>query len=142
MAKTKTLQGTVYPWHCDHMGHMNVQHYVSMFDQAGWNVFAQLGLTMQFFKETNRGMAAIEQNIKYKKELTAGENVYIESLLIEVKEKVLIINHTMFDTEGNVAAECRLVGVHLDAVRRKSIKFPDHIFEKAMGMLHDHQIPA
>ena len=72
MNNLKTFQGTVYPWDCDHMGHTNVQHYVSMFDQAGWNIFSDLGLTMQFFKQQGRGMAAIEQNIKYKKELIAG----------------------------------------------------------------------
>ena len=131
MIKFKTFQGTVYPWYCDHMGHMNVQYYVSMFDQAGWNIFSHLGLTMQFFKETGRGMAAIEQNIKYKKELMAGENVYIETTVEEVREKVLITKHTMFDGNSNVAAECRLVGVHLDAVKRKSVTFPDHILKKA-----------
>ena len=32
-------------------------------------------------------MAAVEQNIKYKKELMAGENVYIETTVEEVREK-------------------------------------------------------
>ena len=135
MIKFKTFQGTVYPWHCDHMGHMNVQYYVSMFDQAGWNFFSELGLTMQFFKESGRGMAAIEQNIKYTKELIAGQNVYIESQITEVREKVLIIQHMMFDTAANVAAECRLVAVHLDAIKRKSMPFPTHILEKARALL-------
>lgn len=47
MIKAKTFQGTVNPWHCDHIGHMNVQYYASMFDQAGWNIFAQPGLTLR-----------------------------------------------------------------------------------------------
>jgi len=140
MTKFKTFQGTVYPWHCDHMGHMNVQYYISMFDQAGWNIFSQLGLTMQFFKETGRGMAAIEQNVKYKKELMAGENVYIETIVEEVREKVLITKHTMYDANANVAAECRLVGVHLDAIKRKSIAFPDHIFKKAKDLTTSQEI--
>lgn len=135
MQKLKTFQGTVYPWHCDHMGHMNVQHYVSMFDQAGWNTFSALGLTIQFFKENGRGMAAIEQNIKYKKELIAGQNIYIESMITEVREKVLIIQLTMFDADNQAtAAECRLVAVHLDAVKRKSLAFPEHVFNKAKSM--------
>lgn len=103
-----------------------------MFDQAGWNTFSELGLTMQFFKEHGRGMAAIEQTIKYKKELIAGQNVYIESGILEVKEKVLIIQLTMLDTVTHIeAAECRLVAVHLDALKRKSIAFPDDILDKA-----------
>src|SRR5688572_15370243 len=136
MKKLKAFQGTVYPWHCDHMGHMNVQHYVSMFDQAGWNTFSELGLTMQFFKQHERGTAAIEQTTKYKKELIAGQNVYIESMTTEVREKVLIIHLTMLDADSHVtAAECRLVAVHLDALKRKSLAFPVHIFDKAKSMM-------
>ncbi len=39
MKAIKTYQGTVYPWNCDHMGHMNVQFYVAKFDEAIWNLF-------------------------------------------------------------------------------------------------------
>ena len=40
-----TYKGTVYPWQCDHIGHMNIMWYVSKFDEANWNFFATLGLT-------------------------------------------------------------------------------------------------
>jgi acyl-CoA thioester hydrolase len=33
---TVTYRGVVYPWHCDHMGHMNVMWYVGRFDEATW----------------------------------------------------------------------------------------------------------
>jgi acyl-CoA thioester hydrolase len=122
------------------MGHMNVQHYVAMFDQAGGNTFSELGLTMQFFKQHGRGMAAIEQSIKYKKELIAGQNVYVESMITEVREKVLIMQLTMHDADNHVlAAECRLVAVHLDAIKRKSLAFPDHIIAKAKSMVNSEK---
>ena len=35
-----TYRGTIYPWHCDHMGHMNVMWYVGKFDEATWQFFA------------------------------------------------------------------------------------------------------
>ena len=40
-----TYRGTVYPWQCDHVGHMNIMWYVGKFDEANWNLFARLGLT-------------------------------------------------------------------------------------------------
>ena len=40
-----TYKGAVYPWQCDHIGHMNVMWYVGKFDEANWNFFATLGLT-------------------------------------------------------------------------------------------------
>jgi acyl-CoA thioesterase FadM len=37
MIRNPTYRGTVYPWHCDHIGHMNVMWYVGKFDEATWN---------------------------------------------------------------------------------------------------------
>ena len=54
----ETYRGAVYPWHCDHMGHMNVMWYVGKFDEATWNLFAAMGVTAAFLKENQRGMAA------------------------------------------------------------------------------------
>ena len=65
----ETYRGAVYPWHCDHMGHMNVMWYVGKFDEATWNLFALLGVTTAFLKENRRGMAAVQQNITYRREL-------------------------------------------------------------------------
>ena len=69
-----SYRGTVYPWHCDHMGHMNVMFYVGKFDEATWHLFAALGLTLEFLRRSNRGMAAVEQTLNYRKELRAGRH--------------------------------------------------------------------
>jgi len=61
------------------MNHMNVKFYVEKFDEATWNFFALLGLTPSYLRDNNRGMVALEQNIKYLKEVLAGDNLYVES---------------------------------------------------------------
>ncbi len=82
-----TYKGTVYPWHCDEMGHMNVMWYVGKFDEGTRHFFHALGLTPQFLRENKRGMAAVEQNIQYKRELLAGDIVTVHSVLLEIKDK-------------------------------------------------------
>ena len=67
-----TYRGVVYPWQCDHMGHMNVMWYVGKFGEATWQFFSTFGLTPSFLREQGRGMAAVQQNITYKRELRAG----------------------------------------------------------------------
>ena len=37
----------VMPAHCDLYGHMNVRHYAAMFDDAGFHVLAQAGMTIE-----------------------------------------------------------------------------------------------
>src|SRR5690349_22890755 len=71
METDATYRGTVYPWQCDHVGHMNIMWYVGKFDEANWNLFARLGLTPSYLRESGRGMAAVQQNITYKRELLA-----------------------------------------------------------------------
>ena len=79
MAAEATYRGTVYPWQCDHVGHMNIMWYVGKFDEANWNFFARLGLTPTYLRESGRGMAAVQQNISCKRELLAGDIVEITS---------------------------------------------------------------
>ena len=77
-----TYRGVVYPWHCDHIGHMNVMWYTGKFDEACWQLLSQLGLTPSRFAQDGTGMAAVEQHIQYKRELHAGDAVTIQSALV------------------------------------------------------------
>lgn len=119
-----TYRGSVYPWHCDHIGHMNVMWYVGKFDEATWHLFAAIGLTPSYLRDGHRGMAAVQQTISYKKELLAGDIVEVKSRVLEMREKVIRFAHDMINSEtGEVAATCELTAVHLDRAARKSIAF-------------------
>jgi acyl-CoA thioester hydrolase len=131
MTDTLTYRGVVQTWHCDHIGHMNVMHYVGKFDEATWNLFAGLGITPSYVREQGRGMAAVQQNITYKAELLAGDVVEVRSRVLEGREKVIRFVHEMRNVEtGAVAAVCELTGVHMDQQARKSCPFPAEIMEK------------
>ncbi len=120
-----TYKGCVYPWHCDHVGHMNVMWYVGKFDEATWNLFAALGLTPSYLRTHNLGMAAVQQNITYKRELLAGDIVEIRSRVEELREKSVRFVHEMFNAEaGAIAAVCELTGVHMDRTARRAVPFP------------------
>ena len=90
-----TYRGAVYPWHCDHMDHMNVMWYVGKFDEATWQFFSAMGLTASFLRQARRGMAAVDQRIAYKRELRAGDVVTIRSEVLEVKDKIIRFAHEM-----------------------------------------------
>ena len=120
-----TYKGCVYPWQCDQIGHMNIMWYVGKFDEANWNFFARLGLTPTYLRESGRGMAAVQQNISYKRELLAGEIVEIHSRFLEVRDKALRFVHEMRNAEtGEVAAICEITAVHIDRHARKAVALP------------------
>ncbi len=131
-----TYRGTVYPWHCDHVGHMNVMWYVGKFDEATWHFFHALGLSPSYLRAAGRGMAAVEQHISYLRELRAGDVVSIHTTILEFKEKSVRFEHAMTNDEtGEVVARTTLKGVHLDTATRKSCAFEARVAERAEAML-------
>jgi acyl-CoA thioester hydrolase len=140
-AMMETYRGVVYPWHCDHMGHMNVMWYVGKFDEATWNLFAQLGLTPAFLRDNARAMAAVQQNITYKRELLSGDVVAVRSGLLEMREKVVKFVHEMRQADtGEIAAICLITGVHMDGKARKSTAFPADIIARGKQRLCSYEI--
>jgi acyl-CoA thioester hydrolase len=136
MTTEVTYRGAVYPWHCDHVGHMNVMWYVGKFDEATWNFFAQLGLTPAYLRDAGRGMAAVQQNITYRRELLAGDVVEVSTSLREIGNRSIRFVHEMRNAvTGEVAAVCDLTGVHLDRQARKSVAFTDAIRDRAAAYL-------
>ena len=136
-----TYRGAVYPWHCDEMGHMNVMWYVGKFDEATRHFFHAIGLTSAFLRENKRGMAAVQQDITYKRELLAGDTVAVRSTLLEVREKVAKFVHEMRHAQsGEIAAICVLTGVSIDAQTRKSVAFPADIVERARGLVGTYDL--
>ncbi|HEX7441789.1 MAG TPA: thioesterase family protein [Caldimonas sp.] len=138
----ETYRGAVYPWHCDHMNHMNVMWYVGKFDEATWQLFSMLGLTSAWLRGNGRGMAAVEQRIAYQRELGAGATVVVRSTVLEVREKVLRFAHRMFDAETDqVAATTLLVAAHIDTERRKACALPPVVSERAQPLLGSLELP-
>lgn len=133
---SETYRGVVYPWHCDHVGHMNVMWYVGKFDEATWSFFAGLGVTPNYLRQEGRGMAAVQQNISYKRELLAGDLVIVTSRLLELRGKVIRFAHDMKNQEtGELAASCELTALHMDTAARKACDFPRAVVERGRALL-------
>jgi len=130
-----TYRGAVYPWHCDHMGHMNVMWYVGKFDEATWQLFAFLGLTGTRLRQDGIGMVAVEQHLEYKRELLAGDLLTIRSSIQEVREKSVIFVHEMTNQETQeLAARTILTGVCIDSTTRRGRALPADIRERALNI--------
>lgn len=134
----ETYRGVVYPHQLDHMGHMNVQWYVAKFDEGTWHLFASVGITPQYMRDNQRGMAALEQVTKYKSEALAGDLLTITSEILAVGDKTLRFRHTMVNTETGVeVATTELLAVHLDREARKSCPLPEDIKARCSKQLEN-----
>ncbi|MGE0849110.1 MAG: acyl-CoA thioesterase [Hyphomicrobiaceae bacterium] len=131
-----TYRGAVYATHCDHIGHMNIVSYGAKFDEANWVFFCEIGLTPSYLRSESNGMAGVQQNISYRKELFAGDVIEIRTVVLEVTEKRLCVRHEMRNIEtGAVAAVSEITSVHLDKQAHKSCPLPPGVRAAAQKLL-------
>ena len=129
-------RGIVYPWHCDHAGHMNIMWYVGKFDEANWSFLGQLGMTPTYVRESAYVLAAVQQNISYKRELLAGDTLFIRTRLIEIRERSIRFEHQMYNSETlEAAATCEMTAVHLDRRQRRTAPWPSEFRATALEQL-------
>jgi len=120
------------------MGHMNVMWYVAKFDEGSWQLLSCLALTRARFAGDGAGMADVEQRIKYKRELRAGDVVTIRSKVLELKDKAIRMRHEMTNDEtGDLAAVTEIVAVHIDMTARRACSLPSDVRERAILMIND-----
>ena len=140
-----TARGTVYPWQCDHLGHLghlghrNVMWDVGTFDEGTWQLFALLGLTPTFLREHERGMAAVQQELSYQREVHAGAVISVYCRVLEVREKVIRVSHAMHHDETHeLAATTTITGVYLDTHVRTACALPDDVRVLALRFSQSH----
>lgn len=125
-----TFAGVVHPWMCDAMGHLNVRHYVAMFDDASFQLLGRVGgLDM----DTKRfGWADVRMEIDYLQETSAGTNVSVHSHVEAVGTSSLTYMHTLSGTlDGLPRARMRVVSVHFDLLERRKAGLPADMRERA-----------
>ena len=131
-----TTRGVVYPWHCDHMGHMNVMWYVGKFDEATWHFLGSIGLTPSYLRLQRRMAVAVDQRISYRRELFAGDLISIRSAALEIGASSFRFVHEMVhDETGDLVAVTILTGVHVDAETHRSCPLPEELRRNAESQL-------
>jgi hypothetical protein len=53
-------------------GHVNVRHYLELYDQAGWPMLGTIGIEERHFREERRGLFDLEHHIWYRRRCTSA----------------------------------------------------------------------
>jgi acyl-CoA thioester hydrolase len=71
-------------------------------------------------------MATVEQVTAFRHELLAGDSVEVWTELLEVRERVIRLRHSMHIVEtGELCATCLITAVHIDLNARRSAPMPE-----------------
>ncbi len=72
----------------DSFGHMNNAMYLTLFEEARWEMITQHHFGVDRIKETGLGPTILEAKIRYLKELTLRDEIIIETQLLSYERKI------------------------------------------------------
>jgi len=138
MSWMETCRGVVYPWHCDQLGHMNVQHYVSHFDIAAFHFLSELGFRADGKGDNGITLVDAQHTIQFKNEQRLGALFKIESALLKVGTKSVVAMHRLRNIETSIiGATTEIIAVCFDLSTRSSIPIPDDTREQLTAYIMD-----
>ena len=119
---------TIGPERIDPMGHMNVRHYMGIFDEAGWNFFATFGMTQAFYDDGVGGAFALQHFIRYLAEVREGETVAIRTRLLgRSAKRIHFMLFMVNESRERLAATLEALGAYADMKQRRTAPWPDDI---------------
>jgi len=90
-----TIYRVTVQWgHCDPAGIVFYPNFFSYFDQATWNLFAQVGMTLPAMQARDSiGIPLVDAQASFKVPCRFGDALEIESWVSEWKERTFKVRH-------------------------------------------------
>lgn len=130
------LRDTVKPWEIDLMGHLGFQFYIHRFSASAAHAMAAFGMTPDYIRDQRRGMSTFEIDVRFRRELHAGDLVVVKTALVHVGSSSFRLLHKMFNLRsGELAAVMSQFAVHFDMDARRPTPLPDELRARAEAML-------
>jgi len=123
-------RGIVMPAHCDVYGHMNVRHYASFFDDAGWHMLAKAGVSLSELQAQGLGSVVATLTIDFHHELKAGQLTLVSGTFVRAGDKSFSYEMRLYESESMThCATQKTVEVCFDTTARKSAALPPQVRE-------------
>ena len=136
---TGTIQIVEDQW-TDYNGHLNMAYYNVIFDRAGDEAFALVGLGPGYVKSTSCSFFTLETHVTYVRELHAGDAVRIDTQFLDHDAKRVHYVQQMFHAgKGWLACVAENIVMHIDMAAKKSTSFPADVLEKIKLMCTAHR---
>lgn len=139
-ALPRYLSRTVQEAFLDQNGHMNIQHYLGMYDEAGWPFFSSVGIDLAYFSERRLGIFDLEHHLSYLAECHAGDEIAVHGrLLTRTPKRLHAVWFLVNETRNELSNVFEFVTSHADLEARRSAPFPDDVATKLDAIIAEHQ---
>jgi len=124
----------------DYNGHFNMAYYNVIFDRAGDEAFALLGLGPDYVKAANCSFFTLEAHVTYVRELHAGDSVRMATQFLDYDAKRVHYVQQMFHAKEDwLSCLTENIVMHVDMAAKKSAPFPVEVLEKIKAMHEAHK---
>ncbi len=81
--------------HLDAFGHMNNAAYLTVFEEARWDLITKNGFGLEKINETGLGPTILEVKLKFLRELKARDGIDVQTRLLSYQKKIGILEQTI-----------------------------------------------
>ena len=129
----ETFRATVAPADCDHLGHMNVQHYFAAVSDGMFALMVRVGLGPEEIRRRQVSFAVVRAETDFHHELHAGDVVALESTILALGGKSAMFHHRLRNVATDaLAMSTEFKCVLLDLEKRQATAIPDDIRNAAV----------
>ena len=130
---TFQYQRTIREIDLDFLGHVNHATYLSMLEEARWEMMTEQGYGFDALKKAMISPVILGVNIQYRKEIRNREVITITTNTTDSTEKIGSLEQVMYKENGQLAAKAIVTYGVMDLTERKLIP-PPPMWLKALGV--------
>jgi acyl-CoA thioester hydrolase len=123
---------TIKEENMDSFGHVNNAAYLTLFEEARWELITKNGYGLKKIQETKHAPIILELKLTFLKELRLNDHITIETQTMSQKSKIGKLSQKML-RDGEVCCEAEFVIGLFDMNTRKLIK-PTTEWLRAVGL--------
>ncbi|MDB6097198.1 MAG: tesC [Francisellaceae bacterium] len=111
---------TIKETYLDSFGHMNNAVYLTLFEEARWEIMNSKSYGLSYIKETGLGPIILSFTVNFLKEIKARDEIIIEIQLISHTDKIAILKQLM-KREDEICCQAEFTCGLFDLKQRKLI---------------------
>lgn len=115
---------TLLEGHLDTFGHVNHAVYVSLFEEARWDMITGRGHGFEKVHATGIAPVVLEFQIKFRRELRLRQRVLIETEVTGYEKRVAIFTQSIVDEDGKTYCTAEFKFSLFDLRKRKLVLPP------------------
>jgi acyl-CoA thioesterase FadM len=122
----------------DYNGHMHDASYASALSDANEQLFAALGLSMDYRQTSGAAFYTVECHIRFLAECSLGQRLSARTTMLDASLKKIRLYTELLHDHGEPVATGDFLYLHVDAERATTSAMSGEYFERVREMLDAH----